>query len=616
MYKALYDFAVKNNLIEDKKYVNRKINCYFTIDNNGDYINVELFEKKDVQIEKVGDFGTKSSAGSTPNLIVEKYKTITNSDKTLFDGFNKKHNEYLSDLNNIKDNCLELNAIFEFVTNAENKLANIPQEKKDILNKVFQQNYYCSFIVNDKKVEDLKEFWNDYFIEKYNNLYSNTPQLGISCITGEEVELTQQVKSLLLIMNTTHKQGDYIFPATKANSLSAYGLNDYEVTGISEKEDIAVKNALNYLLRSPNHYDRHFKLVHWYDTDLPVDDLQMIMSNDYSRLDELAKEKINILNEVESVETIDMENDINMPNSGTEEDEKLSNLIKYYIYNDKKQSLDDINLDNNFHTFIYTHSGKRSRMYNYKTGSVKALENNIKQFYKDSELYWFSFVNNKTIYKEKYLTNIFILFKNLLNERNNEKGRIDNIDKKIDGELGKYKNTIYITITENKQFESAFIKKVLMEVEKDFVAKGKTTLSNYQILKIYLSRLNVEDKIMSELNVSNTNFGYLFGRMFAIYERINYISNENSDYASKYFKFAVENPLKAFYFLSQMSQHHIAKEQSNNYSLKLLSEISNLIKEIPEKLSDTDKAFFTLGYLQQKNEFFTNKNKKGELIND
>ncbi len=120
----------------------------------------------------------------------------------------------------------------------------------------------------------------------------------------------------------------------------------------------------------------------------------------------------------------------------------------------------------------------------------------------------------------------------------------------------------------------------------------------------------------------NRNKGYLLGRLFAVYEQIQYAAlgrKLNTTVKDKFYSSASTQPRKVFPILSSGSAPHLAKvsKQAPGYRTILergIGEIMELMSPgddpFPSHLSSEEQALFALGYYHQRNEFFKSKTPK------
>lgn len=136
------------------------------------------------------------------------------------------------------------------------------------------------------------------------------------------------------------------------------------------------------------------------------------------------------------------------------------------------------------------------------------------------------------------------------------------------------------------------------------------------ILKAYLNsknRFNNTIKpIEMALDTTNTNQGYLCGRLFATLEKLQEASSAtsklNSTIKDRYYSSASSTPAVVFGQLISLSNHHLAKLQPGMrvYYEKTLGEIIAEISEsgFPKHLNLDDQSRFAVGYYHQRTKFF------------
>lgn len=134
------------------------------------------------------------------------------------------------------------------------------------------------------------------------------------------------------------------------------------------------------------------------------------------------------------------------------------------------------------------------------------------------------------------------------------------------------------------------------------------------ILKAYLNRscrINSfkEKEVMSvSLDETNMSTGYLFGRLFAILEKIQEqaVHGINSTIRDHYYAMASSTPKTVFPQLLKMKNYHLEKIKVRGLRLKyekLLTEIINRIPpDIPSGLTMEEQARFAIGYYHQKSD--------------
>ena len=137
--------------------------------------------------------------------------------------------------------------------------------------------------------------------------------------------------------------------------------------------------------------------------------------------------------------------------------------------------------------------------------------------------------------------------------------------------------------------------------------KNALRIVRMAIIKAYLNRTNDNNKkIGIMLDKSNTNQGYLCGRLFAVLERLQYAANKLDSIRSGYMNAASSTPSAVFPTILKLSNSHyskLVKDDKNraNYFDNQKKEIMALISDFPDTLDLSDQGRFFLGYYHQKN---------------
>ncbi|MCA6069973.1 MAG: type I-C CRISPR-associated protein Cas8c/Csd1 [Endomicrobium sp.] len=161
-------------------------------------------------------------------------------------------------------------------------------------------------------------------------------------------------------------------------------------------------------------------------------------------------------------------------------------------------------------------------------------------------------------------------------------------------------------------------------------AKSEWVISHERValIKAYLNRLSrktqKEEEITVSLNKENTNQGYVLGRLFATLEKLQGEAQEKPNSTiMRYYGTASSSPVAVFSTLMRLHQHHLnklSKEKAGRavYFEKLIGEIQDKIdnsKGYPSYLSLTEQGMFSVGYYQQRQDFFKPKKEKTETEN-
>ncbi len=143
------------------------------------------------------------------------------------------------------------------------------------------------------------------------------------------------------------------------------------------------------------------------------------------------------------------------------------------------------------------------------------------------------------------------------------------------------------------------------------------------ILKSVLIRnFDMEKEAPVALDPENTNKGYLLGRLFAVYERIQSAAlgnNVNATIKDKYYGSASAQPRKVFRMLDGGSANHLSKIGKKSPGLRvnleknvaeIMAKMSPSANPYPTAFSSEEQALFALGYYHQRETYFTKKDDK------
>ena len=152
-------------------------------------------------------------------------------------------------------------------------------------------------------------------------------------------------------------------------------------------------------------------------------------------------------------------------------------------------------------------------------------------------------------------------------------------------------------------------------------AEQSISITRAAILKAYLNRLNDNNnnKLTVMLDTSNTNQGYLCGRLFAVLDKIQDDANNQRSIKERYINSASATPAAVFSTILNLSLHHSAKlnEGRSVYFEKIKQEIVDKISAdgFPAHLDLQDQGRFFVGYYHQMQWFYT-KNGDKEVDNN
>lgn len=144
------------------------------------------------------------------------------------------------------------------------------------------------------------------------------------------------------------------------------------------------------------------------------------------------------------------------------------------------------------------------------------------------------------------------------------------------------------------------------------------TIQRAAILKAYINRKyrnqNSHKQLQDMLDKTNTNSGYLCGRLTAILEKIQSDANTGDSIRTRYMGAASATPAAVMPSMLNLSLHHSEKlsEGSRIYFEQLKQEIIDKLPSegFPAHLDLNDQGRFFVGYYHQRTDLFTKKENK------
>lgn len=137
-----------------------------------------------------------------------------------------------------------------------------------------------------------------------------------------------------------------------------------------------------------------------------------------------------------------------------------------------------------------------------------------------------------------------------------------------------------------------------------------------RIIRACLIRFHmIEREDYKMLNTENLDSAYNCGRLFAILEMIqsSALKGINSTIKDRFFSSACSTPYLVFPRLIKLSQSHLSKLDIGSkiyYEKMIQSVIHNISDTFPKSFNMEKQGMFILGYYQQREELFTEKNKE------
>ena len=119
------------------------------------------------------------------------------------------------------------------------------------------------------------------------------------------------------------------------------------------------------------------------------------------------------------------------------------------------------------------------------------------------------------------------------------------------------------------------------------------------------------------LNRNEKNKGYLLGRLFAVFEKVQQETHPglNATITDRFYGAASTNPRTVFAQLMRLNKHHLSNYERLGLKVvreKEIGEIMNMIDSFPVFLDLNEQSYFAIGYYHEKQSFFEKTNKTEE----
>ncbi|MBR3565388.1 MAG: type I-C CRISPR-associated protein Cas8c/Csd1 [Paludibacteraceae bacterium] len=151
-------------------------------------------------------------------------------------------------------------------------------------------------------------------------------------------------------------------------------------------------------------------------------------------------------------------------------------------------------------------------------------------------------------------------------------------------------------------------------------ASREITIARAAIIKAFLNRQNNNQNISIMLDKTNTNQGYLCGRLFSVLVKIQEEASGNTSIRERYMNSASTTPAAVFATIMNLSAHHLEKlNQGRVIQMEQLQQeiISKLPADgFPAHLDLQDQGRFFVGYYHQRQDFFAKKSNDEKETNE
>ena len=396
---------------------------------------------------------------------------------------------------------------------------------------------------------------------------------GVCLITGENAVVSRLHAATPIIGSKSNAK---LVGFQKNSGYDSYGKEQSYNAPVSVKAENAYTKALNYLIKDERAKENRFRLgddtiVFWAEKQESES-----FESDFSAFFTAYKE-------------------IDDPDRNIRAVKNLFAAVQTGKY-------DKYGLDSNFYVLCLSPNAARISVRFWETGKVETFAKRIKQHFDDFEIVRPSFDD------KEYLNLYQILSATALEYK------MDNVAPNLIG-------SVMQSILKELPYPTTLQQQCIRRIR----AEQKVTRERAAILKAYINRLNRQKnkkEVSVALDRTNENTGYLLGRLFAAFEKVQQESADtelNSTITDRFYGAASTNPVTVFTQLMRLNRNHMSKLKSKNRGLQInrekeIGEIMEKIDSFPAHLDLNEQSYFAIGYYHEKQSFFT-KNEQTEGVN-
>ena len=551
--KALYDYYNRCEGLSAKGLEQKEIGYLIVIDKDGTFVRIEsrMKDKKTAQTFLVLQTIKRSGRKYAPNILWDNYEyVIGGTDESA-----KKHDTFIRMIEKLKEQVPSdryLNAISEFYKKNE-KLEDII--KNDVLyEEMHKSKKNISFLLQgeSKIAAENEKVWNLILSQSADDgIY------GICLVTGKK----GSVARLHTMIKLTKDTGPLVSFKTD-RGYDSYGKEQGYNAQISGDAEFAYTTALNAMLQKGSHNkfsvgNRTF--VFW-------------ASSNSEAAEQTEGSLFDLLGYTEE--------EVDDPNAKIEQVRKVFTAI---YSGSLKTSLED-----RFYILGLAPNSARIAVVYWSECSLKEFAGKILCHFKDME------IKDTRIDKKPYMGIKSMLAAVTLNGKQSE--ATPNLPE-----------AVVKSIFQGTPYPFTLFSACIRRIRAESGNKDAIRIARMAIIKAYLNRINDNNKkIETMLDKSNTNQGYLCGRLFAVLENLQYAANKQDSIRSGYMNAASSTPSAVYPTILKLSNSHYSKLAKDKKGLAIYfdnqkKEIMAQISDFPDTLDLSDQGRFFLGYYHQKN---------------
>ena len=587
--QALYEYAQrKGDALPEDGFELKEFNFLIKIKTDGTFVDlIDMRENKrghSYTVPKsIGRSGTKSY--ETTFLLWDHYGYVLNEPKKVskdsekpkaISDAEKQNRDFISKIISLPEYVLKDSAVsavkkfyekyqkenYESIRNTEcwNDCAKIENCNLTFILLGDDEPVVCREVVKDYQRQIISKQIGDSEDDTTEEIVN-----GICLITGENAVISRLHTSTSI---SGAKSNAKLVGFQKNSGYDSYGKKQSYNAPVSVKAEAAYTKALKHLINSKENIFRlgNDTVVFWAEKQ-----------------------------EAESFESMfsvffNPDKDSDDPDRNVREVKNLFAAVQTGKYNKS-------GLDSNFYVLCLSPNAARISVRFWETGKVKTFANRIKQHFDDFEIIRPSFDD------KEYLNLYQILSATAL------QSKMENVAPNLIG-------SVMQSILKGLPYPVTLQQQCIRRIR----AEQKVTRERAAILKAYINRLsrkNKNEEVSVALDRNNENKGYLLGRLFAVFEKVQQETHPglNATITDRFYGAASTNPVTVFTQLMRLNRHHLSSYENDGLKIvreKEIGEIMNMIDSFPTHLNLNEQSYFAIGYYHEKQSFFEKSNKSEE----
>lgn len=578
MLKALYDYAVREQLILPAGYVKKNVRAYVSLAKDGTFLGIVPGSSEKVSCPDIG-----SNANSTDkcNLFAEKRCILFPRDVTVPNSNGKTEREKNAAKTAYFCQALEDAAAMEPCLSFCLQAMQMPDMAAAITGELdrmkLNSSSVISFMVDGKSILELpavQKWWN-HFRQQFRPTGMQAPCL----ITGQltvPLATVPPVSGLAVVGG--HARGDSLICFDK-DAFCSYGLKQAANAPVAEEAFSGVKAALDHLLTDAPVL-AGVKFVHWYDKPL-------------------AEKSDSLFQLFDSIPAEDEEKQEEAPGVNPQQARLQANtLIESVKTGETVHELPHL-----YYIMLLSGVNGRVMIRSYQQGNYQELTANLQQWEQDLALTNSS--GTGWIKSAKFSARLI----RLIARQSTDQKIFDRLAKELAG----ITPAIVLAILNGTPFPNSVIHRALAYIRSQMFDPPKEEHSRKvpdpwacQWLKACLCRKEREkyskEVLSVEYNENHPEPAYHCGALVAVYGAIQNCAmpDVNASLIDRYYASASQTPALVLGQLARMSNYHISKlEKLHSYFSNLRDQVACAIgPEIPKILLPEQQAYFALGYYQ------------------